>query len=170
MALFEDRLEVFGDGSSIRMMVIQYEAMEEYGYETEEGKSTNWKKTIGGGIALGVGGALLGFFQKDDEQVQILHITTKYGQEVGFRIKDRLGTFVPMFLRLAQKEKGEGEGQVFVQTVPTTPEIRLGMTIEEVESTWGEPERKALLGEKVLYRYEEMVVEFLNGAVVDVQF
>jgi len=44
------------------------------------------------------------------------------------------------------------------------------MTIEEVEYIFGKPERKALLGERTLYKYEDMVIEFLNGEVFDVQF
>ena len=44
------------------------------------------------------------------------------------------------------------------------------MTIEEVESVFGKPERKALLGERTLYKYEDMVIEFLDEKVSDVQF
>jgi len=62
------------------------------------------------------------------------------------------------------------EARAFAESIPNTQEIRLGMTIEEVESVFGEPERKALLGERTLYKYEDMVIEFLDGKVSDVQF
>ena len=49
-------------------------------------------------------------------------------------------------------------------------EIQLGMTIEEVERIFGLPGKKALLGEKVIYSYDGMVVEFIDGIVADVKF
>jgi hypothetical protein len=48
-------------------------------------------------------------------------------------------------------------------------EIRLGMTPGEVESALGLPETKADLGEKVLYKYKNMTVEFHDGKVTDVK-
>jgi len=51
-----------------------------------------------------------------------------------------------------------------------TKEISLGMTIAEIESVLGPPETKIFLGEKVVYKYEGMAVEFVDGKVADVKF
>lgn len=48
-------------------------------------------------------------------------------------------------------------------------EVKLGMTPAEVESVLGLPETKIDLGEKVLYKYKNMTVEFKNGKVSDVR-
>jgi len=49
-------------------------------------------------------------------------------------------------------------------------EIKLGMTFAAVESVFGPPETKVSLGEKVIYKYEDMAVEFVDGKVADVKF
>lgn len=49
-------------------------------------------------------------------------------------------------------------------------EISLGMTIAEIESVLGPPETKISLGEKVVYKYEGMAIEFVDGKVADVKF
>ncbi len=51
-----------------------------------------------------------------------------------------------------------------------TKEISLGMTIAEIESILGPPETKVSLGEKMIYKYESMTVEFVDGKVADVKF
>ena len=51
-----------------------------------------------------------------------------------------------------------------------TKEISLGMTIAEIESVLGRPEIKVSLGEKVIYKYSDMTVEFVDGKVADVKF
>jgi hypothetical protein len=48
-------------------------------------------------------------------------------------------------------------------------EVKLGMTPAEVEDVMGLPVSKADLGEKVLYKYKDMTVEFHNGKVTDVR-
>lgn len=48
-------------------------------------------------------------------------------------------------------------------------EVKLGMTPAEVEAVLGLPETKVDLGEKVLYRYKNMTVEFHGGKVTDVR-
>lgn len=48
-------------------------------------------------------------------------------------------------------------------------EVRLGMTPAEVEAVLGLPEAKVDLGEKVLYKYKNMTVEFHDGKVTDVR-
>jgi len=49
-------------------------------------------------------------------------------------------------------------------------EIKLGMTFAEVESIFGVPQKKATLGNKVIYKYSDMAVEFVDGKVADVKF
>jgi len=51
-----------------------------------------------------------------------------------------------------------------------TREISLGMTIAEIESVLGPPELKISLGEKVIYKYSDMTVDFVDGKVADVKF
>ncbi len=51
-----------------------------------------------------------------------------------------------------------------------TKEISLGMTIAEIESVLGPPETKVSLDEKVVYKYSDMTVEFVDGKVADVKF
>ena len=48
-------------------------------------------------------------------------------------------------------------------------QVSAGMTFAEVEASLGIPETRADLGEKVLYRYKNMTVEFGNGKVVDIR-
>jgi len=49
-------------------------------------------------------------------------------------------------------------------------EIKLGMTFAEVESIFGVPQKKATLGNKVIYKYSDMTVDFVDGKVADVKF
>jgi len=48
-------------------------------------------------------------------------------------------------------------------------EVKLGMTAAEVEATLSLPETKVDLGDKVLYKYKNMTVEFHDGKVTDVR-
>lgn len=59
-------------------------------------------------------------------------------------------------------------------TAPQAPsgepkEIKLGMTLANVEKILGPPTTKVDLGEKVLYKYKDMTVEFHDGKVSDVR-
>lgn len=47
-------------------------------------------------------------------------------------------------------------------------EVKLGMTFAEVEQVLGLPQTRVDLGEKVLYKYKDMTIEFRNGKVADV--
>jgi hypothetical protein len=58
---------------------------------------------------------------------------------------------------------GNTETGVFVN------EVKLGMTFAEVESALGVPQTRVDLGEKILYKYKDMVVEFHDGKVTDVR-
>jgi hypothetical protein len=48
-------------------------------------------------------------------------------------------------------------------------EIKLGMTFSEVEALLGQPDTRVDLGEKVLYKYPNMTIEFHGGKVTDVR-
>ncbi len=43
-------------------------------------------------------------------------------------------------------------------------------TIADVESIFGSPTSKETFGEKVIYQYQDMTVEFVNGRVSDIKF
>jgi hypothetical protein len=43
-------------------------------------------------------------------------------------------------------------------------------TIADVESIFGTPTSKETSGEKVVYKYQDMTVEFINGRVSDIKF
>jgi len=53
---------------------------------------------------------------------------------------------------------------------PAAQEIRLGMTMAEIQTVLGEPDTKIDLGNRVVYKYPDMAVEFIDGKVVDVKF
>jgi hypothetical protein len=48
-------------------------------------------------------------------------------------------------------------------------EVKIGMSFTEVEAALGLPQTRVDLGEKVLYKYKDMTVEFHNGKVTDVK-
>jgi len=48
-------------------------------------------------------------------------------------------------------------------------QVKLGMSFAEVEAALGLPETRVDLGEKVLYKYKDMTVEFHNSRVTDVK-
>ncbi len=57
-----------------------------------------------------------------------------------------------------------------VEELNKPKEIKMGMTIEEVESMMGQPVNKAVLGSKVKYKYPDMKITFTDGKVTDVDF
>ncbi|MFB3904662.1 MAG: hypothetical protein ACE15E_14525 [Acidobacteriota bacterium] len=73
-------------------------------------------------------------------------------------------------LSFAGERLADAAGLVESVGHPPPKEIRLGMTVAEVEQLLGLPEAKADLGAKVLYKYEDMTLEFMDGKVVDVKF
>jgi hypothetical protein len=48
-------------------------------------------------------------------------------------------------------------------------QVKAGMSFAEVESALGIPQTRIDLGEKVLYKYKDMTVEFHDGKVTDVR-
>jgi len=53
---------------------------------------------------------------------------------------------------------------------PAAPrQIKLGMTVQEVKDGFGEPDSMVDLGSKVIYKYKDLKVTFVNGKVTDVE-
>jgi hypothetical protein len=48
-------------------------------------------------------------------------------------------------------------------------QVKAGMSFAEVEQALGPPQTRVDLGEKVLYKYKDMTVEFHDGKVTDVR-
>jgi len=69
----------------------------------------------------------------------------------------------------AQGGGGQAGGGQQEQPPAEPAEIKLGMTMGEVESALGKPDRKANLGTKQIYYYKDMKVTFKDGKVSDVQ-
>jgi hypothetical protein len=51
-----------------------------------------------------------------------------------------------------------------------TVELKLGMTIEEVVALMKEPSKKVDLGDKIIYKYDDMVITFQEGKVINIEF
>jgi hypothetical protein len=49
------------------------------------------------------------------------------------------------------------------------PTVAVGQTREQVEAILGAPLRKAVIGGKIIYSYQDMKIIFLNGRVKDIQ-
>jgi uncharacterized membrane protein YgcG len=64
---------------------------------------------------------------------------------------------------------GQAGGGQQEQQQAEPAEIKLGMTMGEVETALGKPDRKANLGTKQIYYYKDMKVTFKDGKVSDVQ-
>jgi hypothetical protein len=66
--------------------------------------------------------------------------------------------------------ESEDDARSFANTASgmRVKQVSSGMTFAEVEASLGIPETRADLGEKVLYKYKNMTVEFVNGKVVDI--
>jgi hypothetical protein len=69
----------------------------------------------------------------------------------------------PFDTRAEAAQHGNTASGVYVK------EVKLGMSFAEVEAALGPPQTRADLGEKVLYKYKDMTVEFHDGKVSDVK-
>jgi hypothetical protein len=69
----------------------------------------------------------------------------------------------PFDTRTEAAQHGNTASGVYVR------EVKLGMSFAEVEAALGPPQTRADLGEKVLYKYKDMTVEFHDGKVTDVK-
>lgn len=85
--------------------------------------------------------------------------------------KEDFGTLaagVELWLKLFDSIKdaaafGNTASGVFVK------EVKIGMSFAEVEVALGLPQTRVDLGEKLLYKYKDLTVEFHNGKVTDVR-
>jgi hypothetical protein len=79
-------------------------------------------------------------------------------------IKEALSKYITFHASVAK-------AQVFIDSeMDTTAEIKEGMTIEEVVKILGLPKKKAKIGNKLMYKYEDMKIIFEDGKVVKVDF
>ena len=69
----------------------------------------------------------------------------------------------PFDTRSEAAQSGNTASGVYVK------EVKLGMSFAEVEAALGPPQTRADLGDKVLYKYKDMTVEFHDGRVTDVK-
>ena len=49
------------------------------------------------------------------------------------------------------------------------PVLTLGMSLDEVKSIQGDPQKVVDLGDKKMYVYKDLKITFLNGKVTDIQ-
>ena len=82
---------------------------------------------------------------------------------------DRSGIYYGMMTCTPKRRLADITAEVRTALNPPAPEIKLGMPAADVERLLGLPATKADLGEKILYRYKDMTVEFHDGKVVDVR-
>lgn len=52
---------------------------------------------------------------------------------------------------------------------PEPASIQMGMTVDQVESALGPPDKKVTIGAKIIYVYKDLKVTFTNGKVSDAQ-
>jgi hypothetical protein len=79
-------------------------------------------------------------------------------------IASLVGTWLrPFDTRAEAAQYGNTASGVYVK------EVKLGMSFAEVEAALGPPQTRADLGEKVVYKYKDMTVEFHEGKVTDVR-
>jgi len=69
----------------------------------------------------------------------------------------------PFETAVAAASFGNTSSGVFVK------QVKAGMSFAEVESVLGVPQTRVDLGEKVLYKYKDITVEFHDGKVTDVR-
>lgn len=66
-------------------------------------------------------------------------------------------------IRSIRPAVGNTETGVFVK------QVKLGISFAEVDAALGVPQTRVDLGEKILYKYKDMVVEFHDCKVTDVR-
>ncbi len=69
-----------------------------------------------------------------------------------------------------QQQGQQGQGGQQAQQQQAEPQtIQMGMTLDQVQSTLGKPEKIVNLGAKQIYVYKDLKVTFIGGRVADVQ-
>lgn len=66
-------------------------------------------------------------------------------------------------------QQGGGQDQGGQQQGGEPQTIQMGMTLDQVQASLGQPQKIVNLGPKQIYVYKDLKVTFLNGKVVDVQ-
>ncbi len=109
---------------------------------------------------------------KTDIIYQRLYVKFRFFFDESVLENDDLGSIFQTIDWWVKPFPTEEEAKVFRDTLvlAAVPEIKIGMTIADVESLFGIPSRKATLADKVIYKYEDMTVEFVDGKVSDVKF
>lgn len=157
---------------------------------------TEWGERVGSTIANPIGewGYALGGFSVDTQRAfaenargydELFHIqpSAEYNgtgvQQLGEReaeMDDALGFVlyvlfgilgIFILVRIVKAASRTVNREQAAQREPA--QVRLGMTPAEVESALGQPETRADLGEKLIYRYKGLTVEFTGGRVSDVR-
>jgi hypothetical protein len=67
-----------------------------------------------------------------------------------------------------QQQGGQQAGGGQQQSQQQPQSIQMGMTMDQVQAAFGQPEKIVNLGPKQLYVYKDMKVTFINGRVADV--
>jgi hypothetical protein len=88
---------------------------------------------------------------------------TKFIFEIGIldtfeRVDERIGQVFDVFDKIEDINKKE------------TVELKLGMTIIEVVALLKEPSKKVDLGDRIIYKYDDMVITFQEGKVINIEF
>jgi hypothetical protein len=73
---------------------------------------------------------------------------------------DTLLTKIEKYFDLYDTKEDIGKGK----------EIKLGMSMEEITEIMGEPEKKADLGTKVIFKYPDTIITFEEGKVTNIEF
>jgi hypothetical protein len=95
--------------------------------------------------------------------------------------KDNKKFLYTFYFKTAMLEKGEDFSSLnikpfsklteSVQKKDDRPiEIKVGMTIEEVEKLLGKPKAKAVVGNKVKYKYDDWKITFEDGKIIEIDF
>jgi len=66
-------------------------------------------------------------------------------------------------------QPADGANGAAPQSSAPPPTISIGQTMDEVTAAFGQPIRKAVIGQKQIYVYNDMKVTFVSGKVTDVQ-
>jgi hypothetical protein len=109
----------------------------------------------------------IGAFEHPSMELGTAAIDIRAGNGKNFNTGDELATqwftFMDSQDTMDAIKLGNTATGVFVS------QVRSGMSFAEVESALGVPQTRVDLGEKVLYKYKDMTIEFHDGKVTDVR-
>ena len=157
-------------------------------------KHPRWKSGVGAAVAVGVF-AIPIFFMKGkkhwytvqtEEDFAVLRLDKNNYRQVTAAVENKIKINQPRPVAVSRTEVGVKQSEP-IRTAqpaqvnltlgdPSVPaesqgvEIQAGMSIDEVDYALGPPDKKAVVGAKTLYWYEDMIIEFREGKLVDVEF